>query len=144
MKKRILILILLAITLSSCGLFKNTQKHKQRTVRHITERGVRVVQIPMDSIVYKPIIRYTTKDTTIVVENKNLIIKTRQKRGRVTEIKAIQKPKESKEAYEQETNEHINELELKSDGLKFSKSDIIIAFVLLSVLVAVNNLTKKI
>jgi len=143
MIKRAFILIALAFTLSGCGLFKNTQKHKQRTVRHITERGIRIVKIPMDSIVYKPVIRYKKKDTVIVVENQNLILKTRQNRGRVTEIKAIQKPKEQKETYEQETKERIKETDLKSDGLKFSKSDILIAFVLLAGLIAVNNLTKK-
>ena len=140
---RILFIILLTLLTSGCGLFKPVEKHRNKTVRHIAEKGIRIVEIPMDSIVYKPVIRYTQKDTVITVENKNLILKTTQKRGKVTKIKAIQKPKKQTETYEQEVKERIRTTDYKSEGLKFSKTDILILFLLLAGLVAVNNLTKK-
>ena len=138
------LIILLTLLTSSCGLFKPVEKHRNKAVRHITERGVRVVEIPRDSIVFRPVIRYKQKDTVITVENKHLILKTTQKRGRITKIKAVQKPVKQTEEYEKEVKERIRSADSKSEGIRFSKSDILLLFLLLAGLVAVNNLTKKI
>jgi len=141
MKK--IIIIVLVLFLTSCGLFKNTEKQRQKQKSISIEKGIRVVEIPSDSIVYRPKIRYINKDTTIIVENKNLILKTRHHKGVITNIKAIQKPKKEITKYEKKENKKIKVTDYKSEGAKLKPIYFLYLFLGLGFLILVNNLTKR-
>jgi len=134
--------ILLILSLTGCGLLKDTQRTKTKTHTEVKETGVRIVKIPKDSIVYVPNVVIKQKDTTITVENKNLVLKTTYRNRRVKKITAVQKPKEQKELYEKTETKDEKVKDLKSDGL-LKPIYFLYVFSGLTVLIIANNLTKK-
>lgn len=144
MKKRFLTtfgMTLATLILTSCGLFKDTQRTKTKTHTKAKETGVRIVEIPKDSIVYVP--NVIVKDTTVVIENKNLILKTTYRNKRVNKIKAVQKPQKQINTYErtEETDQKVKDA--KSEGLAIKPEWFLYTFGGLALLIVVNNLTKK-
>jgi len=139
---RYLLIIILTITMSSCGLLKDTQRTKTKTHTETKETGVRIVKIPKDSIVYEPNIIIKKKDTTIIVENKNLVLKTKIRNKKVKSITAIQKPKEQKEVYEKTETKDEKVKDLKSSGLQINPMYLLYAFFALLIWTVVNNKTK--
>ncbi len=88
------LLILLLVGLAgACGVNKRVKT--SRIQRH--ETGKRLIKIPRDSVVYKPNIVY--KDTTIVVENKQVLLKTKYTQGKIIKVVCEQKPKAVEEHY---------------------------------------------
>ncbi len=109
--------ILMLLILQGCGLFKTTAKNRVHTQTHVTEQGVRVVKVPRDSIVYEP--RVIHKDTTIVVENKHLILTTTFRNHQVARVKATQKPVEEITRYKREETTDERQKEKHKEGIEF-------------------------
>ena len=129
--------------LSGCGLLKDTQRTKTKTHTEVKETGVRIVKIPKDSIVYEPNIIVKKKDTTIVIENRNLVLKTTYRNQRVKQIKAIQKPKGQTEVYEKTETTDEKVKDYKSKGFELKPAYFLYTFAGLTLLIIANNLTKR-
>jgi len=92
-----IVYILFILSLTGCGAVQR-QKSRTHTKREIIERGVRVVKVPRDSIVYEP--RIIKKDTTIIVENRHIVLKTTYRNQRPARIVAQTKPVSEVTTYE--------------------------------------------
>ncbi len=138
----ILIIVFISGMLSGCGLLKNTQAPKESTHRN-KGTGVRVVEVPKDSIVYVPKVIIKEKDTTITVENKNLILKTTYRNRRVNKIKAIQKPKKEVTQYEKTEIKDEKVKDSKSEGLPIKPAYFIYLFLGIGFLIVVNTFNQK-
>ena len=138
------VLVLMSLLFGSCGgLLKDTQRTKHKIHRVSVEKGIRYVDIPMDSLVYTPKPVLKAVDTTETIENENLVLKVRRSKGRINRIKAIQKPKKEKNPYEK--TERIDEKvkDSKSQGFELKPQLILYLFMGLGFLILVNNLTKR-
>jgi len=137
-----LMLFALMLLLTGCGVFGNKSKVRTREQKQITEKGVRIVEIPKDSIVYVP--HYVFKDTTVIVQNKNLVLKTTYKDRKVQKITAIQKPKKEINPYErtEQIRQKVTDLKSESPGIK--PVYWLYIFGGLAFLIVVNNLTKSV
>lgn len=135
--------LLILLSLTSCGLLKDTQRTKHKTHRVIVEKGIRYIDIPMDSLVYTPKPVLKAVDTTEIIENKNLVLKVRRSKGRINRIKAIQKPKKEKNPYEKKERVDTKAKDSKSRGFELKPILILYVFLGLGFLILVNNLTKR-
>jgi len=144
--KKILFLFLLGFMMSACGLFKTASKHREKVKTHSTEKGIRIIYQPGDSIVYIPKIRY--KDTTVIVENRNVVLKTTYRNSGINKINCKQKPKKTIENYTKDTDTKIKTADYKSEGVQFKPVYIIYVFVGLALLIVIaivtSHLIKKI
>jgi len=138
-----IVYILFILSLTGCGAFKDKQRSRKKVKTHVTERGVRILEIPKDSIVYVPNVIIRHKDTTITVENPNLKLQTRFRNGRVERIKAIQKPKKQINSYERTETRNESTRETRAEGMLLKPVYFVYVFAGLGFLILVNNLTKK-
>lgn len=128
--------------LSGCGIFRDKSRVRSKTRTEITEHGVRIVEIPKDSIVYVP--HYVFRDTTIVVQNRNLILKTTYRDRQVKRITAIQKPKTAANWYVRTEQKQAETKNYKSAGPELRPVYVLYLFGGLAFLIVVNNLTKSV
>jgi len=128
--------------LSGCGIFRDKSRMRSKIRTEITEHGVRIVEIPKDSIVYVP--HYVFRDTTIVVQNRNLILKTTYRDRQVKRITAIQKPKTAANWYVRTEQKQAETKNYKSAGPELRPVYVLYLFGGLAFLIVVNNLTKSV
>ena len=136
-------ILLILLSLTSCGLLKDTQRSRQKLHKVSVEKGVRIVKIPRDSLVYVPNVIIKRKDTTITVENKHIALKITSRNKRIRKIKAIQKPQEEKTEYERTEKTDEKHTDTQSKGFELKPILILYVFLGLGFLILVNNLTKR-
>ena len=139
----VMLIVLMSLLFGSCGLLKSTERTKQKIHSVSIEKGTRIVKIPRDSLVYVPNNITREKDTTVTVENKNIVLKVTSRNKRISKIKAIQKPKEEKTEYEKTEETNKKTTDSKSEGLKVTNKLLLYLFLGLGFLILVNNLTKR-
>jgi len=156
---RKLLITLLLLTLSGCGLFKTTTKHseKQRTrtkihsTEQVIEKGVRIERIEPDSVTFNNRQIVPDKDSVYRRHSPNLDLIIKTKKGITKQTVCKQKPQFKINLYQRKENktadtkikDNKKETDYKSKGATFKPVYIVYVFAGLGFLIVVNNLTKK-
>ncbi len=135
--------VVTAILLSGCGAAQR-QKSRTHTKREIIERGVRVVKVPRDSIVYEP--RIIKKDTTIIVENRHIVLKTTYRNQRPARIVAQTKPVSEVTTYERTEQVNAHTQNSQTDRMAWHPDNgfMITVFLGLALLITVSKILDKV
>ncbi len=126
------------ISLTGCAARKEVRKEK----RQVEESGVRIIEMPGDSVVYRPKVVY--RDTTIVVRRKNVVLETTFSKGKVEKIKCKQDSVRIVENYTRQTDEQIKERKAERSGFQWKDRYILYVFLGLAGLSIINKVTEKI
>lgn len=105
------------------------------------ERGIRIIDIPKDSVVYRPHVIY--KDTTIVVENKQVLLKTKYLQGKIIKVVCEQKPQHITETYEKKEAVNIKEKDKQRNGFVWRDVYLLWSGLFILVLMIVQKLLNK-
>ena len=139
----VVVLMFMSLMFGGCGLLKDKQRHREKLHKVSIEKGVRIIKIPRDSLVYVPNVIIKRKDTTITVENKHIALKITSRNKQISKIKAIQKPQEEKTEYERTEQTDKKETNTQSKGFELKPVWILYLFLGLGFLILVNNFTKR-
>lgn len=134
---RLISYLLIILLVSACGV--NKRLKTSRIQRH--ETGKRLIKIPKDSVVYKPNIVY--KDTTIVVENKQVLLKTKYTQGKIIKVVCEQKPKAVEEHYERDETLTTTDRHKERNGFTWHDKYLLWLMGVVVILTFVNKLLNK-
>ncbi len=129
--------ILLVMLMISC----QTQRRIGKTHIRRHETGRRVITIPKDSVIYRPKVIY--KDTTIVVENKQVVLKTKYAQGKIIRVVCEQKPKQITETYERNETVKEKDRQLERSGFMWDDKYVLWFFGFVMLLMIVNKILNK-
>ena len=124
--------------MTGCAARKEVRKEK----RQVEESGVRIIEMPGDSVVYRPKVVY--RDTTIVVRRKNVVLETVYRAGQIDRIKCRQDSVRIVENYRKKTDEKIKERKAERSGFQWKDRYILYVFLGLAGLSIINKVTEKI
>ena len=130
--------ILFVMLMISC----QTQRHIGKTHIRRHETGRRVITIPKDSVIYRPKVIY--KDTTIVVENKQVVLKTKYAQGKIIRVVCEQKPKQITETYERDETVKEKDRQVERGGFSWDDKYLLWFFGFVMLLMIVNKILNKV
>jgi len=142
--RSVVVFFLIVFVFTGCGVLRDTDRIKTKTHTQVKEQGVRIVEIPKDSIVYVPNVIIKKKDTTVTVQNKSLILKTTYRNRRVKKITAVQKPVKEITQYERTEQKEEKVKEVKKEGFEIKAVYFVYTFLGLAFLIIINKLGNKI